>query len=113
MNRKCETCSLDYDLNDRKNKPGKITQCNECAEENGDVEKYTANMIYSHKTGCSIQINKDSRLTDYINKTTELKNKGSNMTSNINEVSRNKKLIKTEDACLVVADCVDYKGKNQ
>ena len=36
-------------------------------------------MIYSHKTGCSIQINADPALTQYLNDTTKLKNKGSNM----------------------------------
>lgn len=105
----CEECGCEYDRTARRNQPGKITVCEDCAD---DVEKYTGNMIYGHKCGSELQINSDARLTQYINDTTKLMNKGSNMGKNINQVSKNKKLIKTVGACVKVADAVDYKNKN-
>jgi hypothetical protein len=58
------------------------------------------------------EINTDPRLTQYINDTTKLKNKGSNLGNNINQVSKHKKLAKTEGACHTVADAVDYKNRS-
>lgn len=107
----CDTCNLEYDTKSRRGNPGRFTQCNECGEECETTEKYTGNMIYSHKTGCSIQINADPRLTQYLNDTTSLKNKGSNMSNNINQIAKHKKLIKTEGACVVPADAIDYKNR--
>lgn len=112
MNKICVSCGSEYTLMSRKGNPGKITVCNECGEEGETAVKYTGVMIYSCKTNCSIQINADPRLTQYINDTTKLKNKGSNMGNNINQVSKHKKLVKTQGACIVTADAVDYKNKN-
>ena len=108
----CETCGLEYDpkLKD-KNARGKYTQCAECGEEGETAVKYTGNKIFGHKCGSELQINADARLTQYINDTTKLKNKGSNLGNNINQVSKNKKLIKTQGACVKVADAVDYKNR--
>ena len=57
-------CDAEYSIEDRRNKPGKVTECNECAEDS--AVRLTGNMIYDHKTGCSIQINSDPGLTAYI-----------------------------------------------
>jgi hypothetical protein len=108
----CTSCKTEYDIKARKGNKGKITVCDECGEEEETAVKYTGVMIYSCKTNCSIQINADPRLTQYINDTTKLKNKGSNMGNNINQVSKHKKLVKTHGACIVTADAVDYKNKN-
>ena len=112
MIKNCDTCGADYDTLSRRGNPGRLTQCNECGEEGETTEKYTGNMIFGHKCGSELQINADARLTQYINDTTKLKNKGSNLGNNINQVSKNKKLIKTQGACVKVADAVDYKNKN-
>jgi len=108
----CVSCNAEYNTLSRKGNPGKITVCNECGEEGETAVKYTGVMIYSCKTNCSIQINADPRLTQYINDTTKLKNKGSNMGNNINQVSKHKKLVKTQGACIVTADAVDYKNRS-
>lgn len=79
--RVCEECGMSYELSTRRGRPGKITVCSDCAEES--VEMYTGNMIYSHKTGCSIQINKSRALTEYITKATALRNKCSNLGNNL------------------------------
>lgn len=76
--RTCVKCGDEFEL--YSGKPGLSTECDFCAEE--VVDKYTGNMIYDHKTGPSIQINSDPRLTAYINEATKLKNKGSNMNNN-------------------------------
>ena len=112
MNKICVSCGSEYTLMSRKGNPGKITVCNECGEEGETAVKYTGNMIFGHKCGSELQINADARLTQYINDTTKLMNKGSNMGANINQVSKNKKLIKTEGACVKVADAVDYKNRS-
>jgi hypothetical protein len=112
MMKVCDTCGADYDTLSRRGNPGRLTQCNECGEEDETTVKYTGNMIYSHKTGCSIQINADARLTQYINDTTKLKNKGSNMNNNINQVAKHKKLVKTEGACVHTADAYNYKNRD-
>jgi hypothetical protein len=75
----CKSCEDEYCLTD--NKPGPIDLCADCATE--PVEKYTGNMIYDHKTGCSIQINSDPELTAYIRNATKLRNKGSNLGNNL------------------------------
>jgi len=110
--RNCDTCGIEYNLLERRKRPGKATQCNECGEEGETAVRYTGNMIYGHKCASELQINADARLTQYINDTTKLKNKGSNMGCNINQVAKHKKLAKTEGACVKVADAVDYKNKN-
>lgn len=77
--RECVKCGLDFEL--YKGKPGKANECDDCSEE--VVDKYTGNMIYDHKVGASIQINKDPALTAYINNSTKLRNKGSNLGNNL------------------------------
>lgn len=69
---KCETCDQDYNLEERKGMPGKITQCENCAVET--ESKMEGKMIFSHKTGATIEIKKDGELKheadsfDYKNK---------------------------------------------
>ena len=106
----CNTCGIDYDITSRHGKPGRLTQCNECGEEEDDIVLYTGNMIYSHKTGCSIQINTDPRLTQYLNDTTKLKNKGSNMGDNIVKCGTMKN--RTEGACKITSDAFNYKNRD-
>lgn len=106
----CQVCAVEYDVTTRLGKPGKITICGDCADEIGDVTQYTGNMIYSHKTGCSIQINTDPRLTQYLNDTTKLKNKGSNMGDNIVKCGTMKN--RTEGACKVTSDAFNYKNRD-
>lgn len=106
----CEECCEEYDKKSRQNQPGKITLCQSCSEEVEEVEIYTGNMIYSHKGGASIQINKDPGLTSYINAATRLKNKGSNLGENL-KVSAHYKT-KSEDRCLKVADAFNYKNRD-
>lgn len=57
--------------------------CNECGEEHETEHMYTGNMVYDHKTGASLQINADPKLTEYINNATKLRNKGSNLGNNL------------------------------
>lgn len=56
----CETCGADYNLEERKGRPGKISQCEHCAEET--ESKVEGTMIFSHKTGATIEIKKDGEL---------------------------------------------------
>lgn len=69
---KCETCGIDYNMEERKGMAGKITQCEHCAEET--ESKMEGKMIFSHKTGATIEIKKDGQLKhqadsfDYKNK---------------------------------------------
>lgn len=69
---KCESCGIDYNMEERKGMPGKITQCENCAEET--ETKMEGKMIFSHKTGATIEIKKDGELKheadsfDYKNK---------------------------------------------
>lgn len=56
----CETCGAEYNLEARKGLPGKITQCENCAEETEN--KMEGKMIFSHKTGATIEIKKDGEL---------------------------------------------------
>jgi hypothetical protein len=74
----CRHCDGEIEVS--KNKKGKIDECSDCAS---DVDCYTGNMIYDHKTGCDIQINSDPRLTQYIINATKLRNKGSNLGNNL------------------------------
>lgn len=87
--RTCSVCDADYEVNN--NKPGPIHMCHECGEEHESVDKYTGNMIYDHKTGASIQINSDPELTAYINNSTKLRNKGSNLGNNLKVASHKAK----------------------
>lgn len=96
---------MEYSVESRKGKPGRITQCNECAEDN--AIKYTGNMIYDHKTGCSIQINSDPGLTSYIINATKLRNKGSNLGNNL-KISYQ---TKGEGRCLTTVGAANAKGK--
>lgn len=57
---KCETCGQDYNLEARKGEPGKLTQCENCATET--ETKVEGKMIFSHKTGATIEIKKDGEL---------------------------------------------------
>ena len=103
----CVICGAEYSINDRKGKPGLVKHCNECAEEN--VDRYTGNMIYDHKTGCSIQINSDPGLTQYIINSTKLRNKGSNLGNNLKVSYRTK----GAGRCLLTATPnTNAKGKN-
>lgn len=77
--KQCVHCGAEFKL--YHGKPGKVNECDLCADE--PVVKYTGNMIYDHKTGPSIQINKDPELTKYINGATKLRNKGSNLGNNL------------------------------
>lgn len=69
---KCETCGMEYNQEERKGMPGKITQCENCATET--ESKMEGKMIFSHKTGATIEIKKDGELRheadsfDYKNK---------------------------------------------
>ena len=78
--RSCSVCEAEYEVTN--GKPGPIHMCADCGEEH-EVDKYTGNMIYDHKTGASIQINSDPALTAYINNSTKLRNKGSNLGNNL------------------------------
>lgn len=62
----CQNCNSEYNKTERLGKQGRVSICTECALEEGDVQRYTGNMIYSHKTAPSIQINKDPKVTQYI-----------------------------------------------
>jgi hypothetical protein len=104
--RYCVKCGSEYDPKLRRGKPGKITECEDCAEES--AVKFTGNMIYDHKTGCQIQINSDSNLTLYIIKATALRNKGSNLGNNL-KVSYN---TKGEGRCLCTVSATNAKGKS-
>jgi hypothetical protein len=56
----CETCGQEYNLEARKGEPGKLTQCENCATET--ESKVEGKMIFSHKTGATIEIKKDGEL---------------------------------------------------
>lgn len=79
--RTCSECEAQY--TDDKYKVGPIHMCHSCGEEHETTTKYTGNMIYDHKTGASVQINSDPALTAYINNSTKLRNKGSNLGNNL------------------------------
>lgn len=103
----CSICNEEYNKESRRGKPGKITECDFCAEES--TVKYTGNVIYDHKTCATIQINKDPKLTAYINNATKLQNKGSNLGNNLKV---NSTMAKSFGACAYIAgDKVNAKGK--
>lgn len=56
----CETCGQEYNIEARKGEPGKITECENCAQET--ESKVEGKMIFSHKTGATIEIKKDGEL---------------------------------------------------
>jgi hypothetical protein len=58
--RRCEKCDQDFNLEDRKGRPGKLTECDNCATET--ESKMEGTMIFSHKTGATIEIKKDGEL---------------------------------------------------
>lgn len=105
----CESCGAEYHRASRLGKSGKVTVCEECADEEGDVVLYTGNVVYSHKTSAELQINTDPSLTAYINDSTKLKNKGSNMNANV--IASSKRSNKTTGACLKTADSFSYKNR--
>ena len=100
----CIKCGDEYTL--IKNKPGRVNECIMCADE--PAVKYTGNMVYDHKTGCSIQINTDPTLTQYIINSTKLQNKGSNLGNNL-KVSG---LTKGYGRCYNTVAGSNAKGKN-
>ena len=76
MIRECADCGEEYNDVDRRGNGGLITQCQDCSEEHS--ERYTGVMIYTHKTGGAIQINKDPEVTEYILSSTYKHAYGSN-----------------------------------
>lgn len=56
----CEVCGQKYNLEERKGMPGKLTECESCANET--EAKMEGTMIFSHKTGATIEIKKDGEL---------------------------------------------------
>lgn len=103
----CIKCNEEYDRDARRGKPGKITECDSCAEET--VEKYTGNIIYDHKTGASLQINTDPKLTQYIMQATKLQCKGSNLGNNLKV---NSAYAKVSGACKkTVGEKLNAKGR--
>ena len=93
----CSICDMEFSL--YPGKPGLSNQCPDCSVER--VTKLTGNMIYDHKTGASIQINTNPNLTSYINNSTKLRNKGSNLGNNLKVDSS---AAKTEGACYLPVD---------
>src|SRR5690606_23437262 len=57
---RCESCGQEYNLEARKGLPGKITHCENCAEETETMME--GKMIFSHKTGATIEIKKNGEL---------------------------------------------------
>lgn len=67
----CVQCDIEFDPKEKairaKNlgiSTGKINECLDCTTE--EPERYTGVMVYGHKTGGEIQINKDPRITKYM-----------------------------------------------
>lgn len=56
----CESCGQEFNQAERKGLPGKITQCEDCALET--ESKMEGAMVFSHKTGATIEIKKDGEL---------------------------------------------------
>lgn len=98
----CIDCEEEY--SDKRASLGYDT-CLECGESN--VTRYTGVMIYTHKTAPSIQINTDPKLTDYLIKSTKLKNKGSNLGENLKVDGKTH----GSGRCLVTASDTNAKGK--
>lgn len=57
---RCESCGSEYNIEERKGQPGKLTECENCAHET--ESKMEGKMIFSHKTGATIEIKKDGEL---------------------------------------------------
>lgn len=57
---KCEVCGVEYNLETRKGQPGRISECETCANET--ESRVEGKMIFSHKTGATIEIKKDGEL---------------------------------------------------
>lgn len=58
--RNCEKCGAEYNMEGRKGEAGKLTECENCAHET--ETKVEGKMIFSHKTGATIEIKKDGEL---------------------------------------------------
>lgn len=96
----CVDCGIDFVST--KNKPGKINQCEDCGEDNTD--RRTGVMIYGGKNGAEIQINSNPELTQYMIEKTKLRNKGSNLGSNLKVSSKYHRL---ENATVHVVNGVE------
>lgn len=103
--RSCIYCGIEYAEETRHGKPGRITECDDCADD--DTVKFTGNMIYDHKTGCSIQINSDPGLTMYIINSTKLRSKTSNLGNNAKITYQTK----GENRCLLTVGASNAKGR--
>jgi NAD-dependent SIR2 family protein deacetylase len=102
----CKKCEDEFDPEQKRQKAGKINECDDCSEE--VAVRYTGNQIYDHKTGVSVQINKDPNLTQYILKATQLRSRNSNLHYTSFATYSNK----TVGACLYTAgDKMNAKGK--
>jgi hypothetical protein len=103
MDVSCVKCGIEF--KPFKGKPGRVNECVDCADE--QAVKYTGNMIYDHKTGCSIQVNTDPGLTNYIINSTKLRSKTSNLGNN-GKVSYQ---TKGEGRCILTVGASNAKGK--
>lgn len=103
--RLCTVCGMEYHEKSRYGKPGRITECDDCAQD--DAVKFTGNMIYDHKTGCSIQINSDPGLTMYIINATKLRSKTSNLGNNAKVSYKTK----GDGRCLLTVSASNAKGR--
>lgn len=56
----CEKCGQEFNQEARKGRPGKLTECEDCALET--ETKMEGTMVFSHKTGATIEIKKDGEL---------------------------------------------------
>lgn len=105
MIRQCKICEDFYDDQERRGQPGLIIHCADCAEET--ETPLTGVMIYTHKTGPSIQINRDPALTRYLIESTKLKNKGSNLGNNLKVSGKNH----GEGRCVTTVAGANAKGR--
>lgn len=67
----CVHCEIEFDLQEKLKRArnlgisaGRVNECLECVSE--EPERYTGVMVYGHKTGGEIQINKDPTITQYM-----------------------------------------------
>lgn len=104
MIRECATCGCEYDTRERQGKPGRLVDCEDCAEET--VDRYTGNMIYTHKTAGEIQINKDPEITKYIKGVTDTYTNESTYDRAIRGGPN-----KTEGGCITTVKDGNAKGK--
>jgi hypothetical protein len=56
----CQSCGIEFNQEERKGLPGKLTQCEQCAEETEVLMEGT--MVFSHKTGATIEIKQNGEL---------------------------------------------------